>query len=386
VEIALTLPEEDSKPCTLPEGSTVADLEALFGGDSRVDFWIVNGFPVGIHNHLVDGDRVAGGRNSWFQKSLRPSKMLEQLLAMVDDKPADVAARTNDSAEQKDADVDNREMIRIEAGSFLMGLGKGESPIDQYLAPGFFSDDALPARDVRISQSFEISKTPITQAQYLDIMGENPASHRRATDLPVESVSWHEAIIFCNRLSEREGLDCVYESAGTPEEIEEYGPVEEMDAFDLGELFSDFGVRWKEPGRAPGYRLPTEAEWEYACRAGCHDTRYAADPGDIAWTDDNSDYKTQSVGRLAANDWGLHDMLGNVLEWCWDWYSESYYGSRPDPDLDPTGPEAGSDKVVRGGNFFSAAEIARASFRGEWRPDSGGNGIGFRIARSLAKD
>ena len=382
MDIELKLPEEDSRPCTLPEGSAVADLELQFGSDFRVDFWIVNGFPVGSHNLLQDGDRVAGGRDSWCQKSSPPHKLLEQLCTLIPDKAGESATARAQPCDNGAASG-SLEMIRISAGAFLMGLGRDELPIDQYLAPGCFSDDALPARVVRIGQDFEISKTPITQAQYMSVMGENPSNNTRTTRLPVEQVSWYDAIIFCNRLSQREGLDCVYQSAGTPEEIEEYGALEELDTWELSELFSEFGVRWKEPSSAQGYRLPTEAEWEYACRAGSRDTRYAADVEAIAWTDNNSGLRSHSVGQLPANAWGLHDMLGNVLEWCWDWYDESYYASCPDPDVDPKGPLSGSDKVVRGGNFFSAAEIARASFRGEWAPERSGNAIGFRIVRTL---
>ena len=130
----------------------------------------------------------------------------------------------------------------------------------------------------------------------------------------MEKVSWDDAIAFCNKLSEREGLKPYYQ----------------------------FGTGAYSPG-GDGYRLPTEAEWEYACRAGST-TRYsfgddAASLGEFAWFDSNSDSKTHPVGQKQPNAWGLYDMHGNVWEWCWDWYESYYY--RQSPDVDPVGPSRG---------------------------------------------
>ena len=147
---------------------------------------------------------------------------------------------------------------------------------------------------------FGISEAPITQAQYEEVMGTNPSYFTRAADAPlrpVECVSWYDAMAFCRRLTLRHRAE--------------------------GTLRAD-----------ECYDLPTEAQWEYACRAGTTGDRYG-ELNEIAWTDENSDGKTHAVKQLKPNAWGLYDMLGNVWEWCKDWY-EAY----PKEDLtDPTGPE-----------------------------------------------
>ena len=156
-----------------------------------------------------------------------------------------------------------------------------------------------------------------------------------------------------------------------------------MDFDELVEIFSELGVRWSQPQSNTGYRLPTEAEWEYACRAGNSNTRYGHVVDDIAWTYSNSGGQLHSVGQLQPNDWGLYYMLGNVFEWCWDWYDGEYYGSRPSLDINPLGPESGDYKVVRGGDFLSNGVIVRASFRGEVRAYRSTSSVGFRVVRTV---
>ena len=158
----------------------------------------------------------------------------------------------------------------------------------------------------------------VTQEQYERVMGKNP-SRFKGPQLPVERVSWKAAVSFCTKLS------------AFPEE--------------------------QAAGRT--YRLPTEAEWEYACRAGsttdfCFgDAEWGLD--DYAWYEDNSDHRTHPVGQKRPNAWGLYDMHGNVWEWCADWHDEAYYEASPVDD--PQGPATGVDRVGRGGSWSESAAV-----------------------------
>jgi len=199
---------------------------------------------------------------------------------------------------------------------------------------------------------FYIDKFPVTQDLYEKVMGkEKNKSHFEGGDRPVETVSWFDAVEFCNRLSEKAGLKPGYTIAGekvTPD--------------------------WD----ANGFRLPSEAEWEYACRTGTTGERYG-EIDQIAWYDKNSKGSTQGVGKLKPNPWGLFDMLGDVWEWCWDWY-----GDYPKQDKkDWRGPEKGSLRVDRGGSWFYGAQVCACAFRDHNHPDNRGSFLGFRLARSL---
>jgi formylglycine-generating enzyme required for sulfatase activity len=221
------------------------------------------------------------------------------------------------------------ELVWIPSGTFLMGSLDGE-------------EDERRLTTVKISRGFWLGKYEVTQGQWQEVMGSNPSGFRDAgPSSPVENVTWIEAMEFCHRLSER------------------------------------VGVKGRLP---PGYefRLPTEAEWEYACRVGTHDVRStSAGLEEVAWYDGNSQGRTHLVGQKKPNPWGLHDMLGNVWEWCWDWYA-AYPGGEV---LDPAGPEEGRVRVVRGGSWEKPASKARPTSRGEHPPDGrGGNRRGFRAA------
>jgi formylglycine-generating enzyme required for sulfatase activity len=183
---------------------------------------------------------------------------------------------------------DNINFARISAGEFQMGFGN--------------SGDESPVHRVKISRDFEMGKCEVTQAQWQAVMSNNPSSFK-GDNLPVENVSWNDAQEFIRKLNQ---ADSKYQ-----------------------------------------YRLPTEAEWEYACRAGTTGD-YAGNLDDMAWYSNNSGSKTHAVGQKQANKWGLYDMHGNVWEWCQDWYDSNYY--RQSPGADPTGPTAGSIRVYRGGS------------------------------------
>jgi formylglycine-generating enzyme required for sulfatase activity len=199
---------------------------------------------------------------------------------------------------------------------------------------------------------FFMDKFPVTQDLYEKVMGkEKNKSHFGGGDRPVETVSWFDAVEFCNRLSEKAGLKPVY-------------------TIDGEKITADW--------HAKGFRLPTEAEWEYACRAGTTGERYG-EIDEIAWYAKNSKKSTQGVGKLKPNPWGLYDMLGNVWEWCWDWY-----GDYPKEDKkDWRGPESGSIRVLRGGSWGRFVWSCRAAYRRYALSADCGAGIGFRLARSL---
>jgi formylglycine-generating enzyme required for sulfatase activity len=204
---------------------------------------------------------------------------------------------------------------------------------------------------VEISPFF-MDKFPVTQDLYERVMGkEKNKSQFVGGDRPVESVSWFDAVEFCNRLSDKTGLKPIY-------------------TIDGEKVTTDWDSN--------GFRLPTEAEWEYACRAGTTGKRYG-DIDKIAWYKNNSNGSTQGVGKKEPNPWGLYDMLGNVSEWCLDWY-----GDYPKQDKkDWRGPETGSDRVRRSGSWFSDAEYCACALRSRLHPVYHVNSMGFRLTRSL---
>jgi formylglycine-generating enzyme required for sulfatase activity len=196
-------------------------------------------------------------------------------------------------------------------------------------------------RKVRISRPFYIGVYQVTNSQWKAVMGDVPSKWEGA-DLPVESVSWEDVTMFCRRLSAR------------PEE--------------------------KRLGRE--YRFPTEAEWEYACRAGTTTEYSFGDDESIlnvhAWFDANSGGQTHPVGQKRPNAWGLYDMHGNVWEWCDDWFEELSNGGF----TDPKGPRSGSHRVLRGGSWRGTAWSCRSARRSGDYPSSRDSGSGFRLALS----
>lgn len=235
------------------------------------------------------------------------------------------------------------ELEVIPAGHFMMGALERDGDAD---------DDEKPRHRVEISRSFLMGKYPVTQALYESVMGDNP-SRFKAFSRPVETVSWFDAIRFCNALSEKEGIDCVYTIDGEDVSI------------DLSRN---------------GYRLPTEAEWEYAARGGEEQLYAGSDnPDEVGWYRDNGGRETHPVGQKKANAFALYDMSGNVWEWCWDWYGEyTAPGS-----TDPVGPSKGYSRALRGGSWGSSASSMRSAFRGNSNPGSSAGGLGFRFFRSV---
>lgn len=234
--------------------------------------------------------------------------------------------------------IDSSGMARIPAGEFQMGSAAG-------------NEDEQPAHRVRITQPFEMSKCEISQAQWETVMADPHAgpsagrptpqgavvgsapSHFKGPSLPVDNVSWDDIQVFLKRLNAR------------------------------------------DPGQR--YRLPTEAEWEYACRAGKPD---AASLEATTWYKQNSDARTQPVAQKQPNAWGLYDMLGNVSEWVQDWYAADYYAQSP--ATNPQGPESGSYRVYRGGCWFDADKYCRPALRRFDFPVSRFYNVGFRVVRT----
>ncbi|MEI6861954.1 MAG: formylglycine-generating enzyme family protein, partial [Verrucomicrobiota bacterium] len=199
-----------------------------------------------------------------------------------------------------------------------------------------------PVTWVRLTQSFWLGRTEVTQAQWAAVMGSNP-SYFKGDELPVEQVSWDDAIEFCRKLTERE----------------------------------------RAAGRLPAgytFTLPTEAQWEYACRAGTTGD-YAGDIGVMAWTIENSGGTTHQVGRKQANGWGLSDMSGNVWEWCLDWVGD-YRGGEV---TNPRGPPSGSERVTRGGGWGYDAAGGRSAIRHGDEPGVRYFYNGFRLALSAVR-
>jgi formylglycine-generating enzyme required for sulfatase activity len=247
-------------------------------------------------------------------------------------------------------------MLPIPAGEFWMGSADNEK---------FAHDEEKPRRKVRISQPFLLGRTPITQAQFLDVMGTNPSRFKSANRLkgkdssqhPVESVRWLDAIRFCNRLSERHSLPTYYQIDGSTVTIR----------------------------GGPGFRLPTEAEWEYACRGGTTTAwHFGNDPAGLdkhGWHAGNSGDTTHPVASKAANPFGLFDMHGNVPQWCWDRYDPRYY--KRGPLSDPPGPGTGATRVFRGGAWNDAASQTRAASRNSLAVGYGTlTAVGLRVARN----
>ncbi|GGQ14484.1 formylglycine-generating enzyme family protein [Streptosporangium pseudovulgare] len=187
---------------------------------------------------------------------------------------------------------------------------------------------------------YRLAAVPVTRALYEEVTGERPGTARGGR-LPVEGVSWQDAVRFCNTLSRRAGLTPPYRLRPGGE-----------------------GVEWD--ASADGYRLPTEAEWEHACRAGTTGARYGP-LDEIAWHRGNSDERIHDAGGRRPNAWGLYDMLGNVWEWCWDVYDPEVYGAY---------------RVLRGGGWFDEHWSCRASVRRRSHPSLRIDDVGFRLART----
>ena len=216
-------------------------------------------------------------------------------------------------------------LVLVPAGKFVMGSPKEER--DRLDSEG-------PRRDVTLSKAFYLGIYHVTQEQYEAVTGTNPSKFKEATR-PVEQVSWNDAVAFCRKASAKTGKR---------------------------------------------FRLPTEAEWEYACRAGTDTCFSFGDDdralGEHAWFSDNSGKSTHPVGQKKPNAWGIYDMHGEVWQWCSDWYADSYTGAA---SKDPQGPKSGKNHVCRGGSWLGSPSMCRSAFRTSTAPGNRIAYFGFRV-------
>jgi formylglycine-generating enzyme required for sulfatase activity len=246
----------------------------------------------------------------------------------------------------------NISLVRIQGGTFTMGSPLNEAERNDWEGP---------QHQVTVN-AFYMGKYQVTQAEYEAVMGTNP-SYFKGSNLPVDQVSWYDAVGYCNILSQREGLTPVYSGSG-----------------------DNITCNWN----ANGYRLPTEAEWEYACRAGT--TTPFSTGNNITTSQANYDgtrpynnnatgivrWTTTPVGSFAPNTWGLYDMHGNVGEWCWDWLGSYSSGAQ----TNPRGPVSGDRRLERGGTWYDVGGLLRSAFRGSYHPSVIYNFVGFRLVRN----
>jgi len=287
---------------------------------------------------------VAQGGYALLVRGMRLTAGLWLLAGVALGDPADLQTGSAVEAKAADTAVDAQSQVRrsnhfiadlklqlvwIEPGAFMMGS-----------SPEMRKDKAeSPPTQVRLTRGFWLGRTEVTQAQYTAVMETNPSTFKQVgPDAPVERVSWIDAMKFCETLTQRE----------------------------------------RTAGRLPDgfeFTLPTEAQWEYACRAGTT-AEYAGDPEAMAWYDGNSGGSTHPVATKKPNAWGLYDMSGNVLEWCYDWYGDYSGGSV----VDPTGPRHGHYRMARGGSWRAEMHVGRSPARAGGSAGRLDYTMGFRVA------
>lgn len=268
-------------------------------------------------------------------------------------------AQTFDAVAKEPFETVQYDTVVVPAGSFRMGCARGAGSCWRYEKPRHL---------VSIGHQLEVMKTEVTQELYVSVTGTEPwllKENDNCTRLgkaavgashPAHCISWTDAVVFANSLSVSEGLKACYR-------------------------VKDGKVFWSDP-TCEGWRLPTEAEWEYAARGNTKNPFSGGrDANQLAWYFDNSSGKSNPVAQLLPNSFGLYDMSGNVFEWSWDWF-DSYVNLSVS---DPKGPSVGSFRVRRGGSWYDAAHACRISDRYGSSPDYRSDHVGFRLFRLIAK-
>ena len=348
------------------------DVVAYYDGGGSLPAFIA-GLKLGVYGEALTGDQLAGG----YRLSANGNSIWSERQAHGLDRHYFFARHDHDRPDYflAHADLDNHHLSlgswygqggyalcygELSGGggssgqkqSFSLPVLEGYAPLSMefvWIEPGVFqmgSDDGSsnerPVHEVEISRGFWLGKYEVTQGEWEAVMGSNPSDYKGDARRPVEHISWNDVQGFIAKLNAAAGSDV--------------------------------------------YRLPTEAEWEYACRAGTT-TAYGyqvRDPnpslGDYAWySGNNSPSGTKVVGGKKPNDWGLHDMHGNVWEWVQDWYGRNYYNNSP--RVDPPGPDTGSHRVIRGGSFRNDAQYLRSAARNGNSPGGRHDDIGARLLR-----
>lgn len=266
---------------------------------------------------------------------------LAQIKARIQTAKENRAMKKLEKQLAKMAGMGLEDFVPVEGGTFRMGSSTGD-------------DDERPLHNVTLD-SFYICKHEVTQAEWKEVMGTNPSAFP-VDNHPVEQVSWIDAVEYCNKLSQKLGLTPCYK-------------------FDsqAGDYVCDF--------TANGYRLPTEAEWEYAARGGKESNAYSYSGGNamssLGWYKENAT-TTNEVMTKSANELGIYDMSGNVWEWCWDWYAN--YTS--EDVTNPRGASYISSRIFRGGSWYSEETACTPTYRGSRAPETKGTYLGFRVVRS----
>ncbi len=303
------------------------------------------------HEAITSGEKVI----SFYAVQPRDIKKLQQSL---------LAYHLPDGCKMKLSNTPEIDTFNATSGKFLMG------PVNSAN-----QKEINTPHSVVLNYDFEMGLSEVTQAQFQSVMHVNP-SFFQGSDLPVEYLTWYDAVVFCNRLSQRKGLKpCYYQDASYLEPFDGVAPVE-----------SGF-VFWDR--QADGYRLPTEAEWEYCCRAGSTGTFHFGDNinSDQANFNCRTDHivksgcefrnRTLPVKSFPSNRWGGYDFHGNVSEWCWDWYGEYPVKIQ----TNPAGPAGGTDRVIRGGYWYGSDWECQSASRVGQDPSYKNNTVGFRVAR-----
>jgi formylglycine-generating enzyme required for sulfatase activity len=368
---ASVAPIVEDKPKPKPEIETVWLYGTLFVETNQAGDLYLNGEKQqtlsagqGANIRLVTGDYTVEMRSGSETKNQRVSVNKDQTsnLKFSFEAKAQTTTTITPSSTQTQQTSTPANMVFVEGGTFQMGSNDGES-------------DEKPVHQVTVS-SFYIGKYEVTQKEWQEVMGSNP-SNWKGDKLPVEQVSWYDAVEYCNQRSRKEGLTSCYTIDKTSK--------------DPNNTNQNDSSKWKVSVNwsANGYRLPTEAEWEYAARGGVKSKGYkyagSNDIGSVAWYDGNCDDITHEVGTKVANELGIFDMTGNILEWCWDWYDAGYYAKSSGSN--PTGAASGENRVLRGGSWFinCGGGYCRVTSRiSSWPSYRFSFHFGFRIVRSIS--